>query len=310
MVELNEVRKSYGSLNAVDGISFRAEPGEIFGLLGPNGAGKSTTIKMIMNILVPDSGSIRLNGNPISEADKDRIGYLPEERGLYRKVKVGEMLLYLASLKNADPAASARRLDEWLERFELTEWKNRTPDALSKGMAQKAQFIAAVLHDPQFIFLDEPFTGLDPVSTDVLREVVLDLGAKGKTILFSTHNMEVAERLCSRIFVIDHGRELLSGTLAEVKARHGQRSVVVEFDGPIDFDRLSDLVANVTRYPRWVEIELASDAQPQELLKRLVDQVAVTRFEVMAPSLHKIFVQMVAEAGDRVTGAGDKEARS
>ncbi|HET6485412.1 MAG TPA: ATP-binding cassette domain-containing protein [Spirochaetia bacterium] len=310
MVELNEVRKSYGALTAVDGISFRAEPGEIFGLLGPNGAGKSTTIKMIMNILVPDSGSIRLNGNPIREEDKDRIGYLPEERGLYRKVKVGEMLLYLASLKNADPVAASRRLDEWLERFELTEWKNRTPDALSKGMAQKAQFIAAVLHDPQFIFLDEPFTGLDPVSTDVLREVVLELGGKGKTILFSTHNMEVAERLCSRIFVIDHGRELLSGTLAEVKARYGQRSIVVEFDGQIDWSRLSGMVANVTRYPRWVEIELAADAQPQELLKRLVDQVAVTRFEVMAPSLHKIFVQMVAEAGNRVAEAGNRVAEA
>ncbi len=302
MVELKEVRKTFGSLKAVDGVSFRAEPGEIFGLLGPNGAGKSTTIKMIMNILVPDSGSIQLNGRPINEADKDRIGYLPEERGLYRKVKLGEMLLYFASLKNAEPAGAARRLDEWLERFELTEWKGRTPEALSKGMAQKAQFIAAVLHDPEFIFLDEPFTGLDPVSTDVLREIVLELGRKGKTILFSTHNMEVAERLCSRIFVVDHGRELISGRLAEVKASHGHGTVVVEFDGQIDFGSLSALVANVTRYPRWVEIELAPGAAPQDLLKRLVDQVAVTRFEVMAPSLHKIFVEMVAR-NDRVAGS-------
>jgi ABC-2 type transport system ATP-binding protein len=252
---------------------------------------------MIMNILAPDTGAILFNGKHISEADKDRIGYLPEERGLYRKVKIKEMLLYLASLKNADMAAAEKRLDYWFERFELSEWKMRTPESLSKGMAQKVQLIAALLHDPEFIFLDEPFSGLDPVSTDVMREAVLELGKEGKTILFSTHNMEVAEKICSRILVIDHGREVISGSLADIKTRHGHNTVVVEFDGTIDFGSLSRLTADVTRYPRWVEIELAEGASPQELLKMLVDQVAVRRFEVVSPSLHKIFVELVGGKG-------------
>jgi ABC-2 type transport system ATP-binding protein len=297
MIELRSVSKSFGQVKAVDGVSFSTTKGEIFGLLGPNGAGKSTTIKMIMNILAPDSGEILFNGKPINAADKDRIGYLPEERGLYRKVKINEMLLYLASLKNADTAVAEKRLDAWLERFDLTQWKRATPDALSKGMAQKVQFIASVLHDPEFIFLDEPFSGLDPVSTDVLREAVLELGQQGKTILFSTHNMEVAEKLCSRILIIDHGREVIAGSLSDIKGRHGHNMVVVEFDGAIDFASLSRLVADVTRYPRWVEIELADGASPQELLKILVAQVAVRRFEVVAPSLHKIFVELVGGKG-------------
>jgi len=297
MIELRSVSKSFGDVAAVRDISFSTTEGEIFGLLGPNGAGKSTTIKMIMNILAPDSGAILFNGKSISEADKDRIGYLPEERGLYRKVKINEMLLYLASLKNADPVAAERRLDEWLERFDLKEWKTRTPETLSKGMAQKVQFIAAVLHDPEFIFLDEPFSGLDPISTDALREFVLELAGRGKTILFSTHNMEVAEKICSRILVIDHGREIISGSLAEIKSRYGHNTVVAEFDGNIDFGTLSGMVANVTRYPRWVEIELAPSASPQDLLRTLVAQVAIRRFEVVSPSLHRIFVEIVGGKG-------------
>jgi ABC-2 type transport system ATP-binding protein len=295
MIELRSVCKSFGPVNAVRDVSFATKEGEIFGLLGPNGAGKSTTIKMIMNILAPDTGEILFNGKHIAEADKDRIGYLPEERGLYRKVKINEMLLYLASLKNADMGAAAKRLDEWLARFDLSEWKTRTPDALSKGMAQKVQFIAAILHDPEFIFLDEPFSGLDPVSTDVLREAVLELGSRGKTILFSTHNMEVAEKICSRILVIDHGREVISGSLAEIKSRYGHNMVVAEFDGALDMKALSALVKDVQRYPRWVEIELAAGASPQDLLKVLVTQVSVRRFEVVSPSLHKIFVQIVGK---------------
>jgi ABC-2 type transport system ATP-binding protein len=295
MIELRSVSKNFGQVRAVDKISFATSEGEIFGLLGPNGAGKSTTIKMIMNILAPDSGSILFNGSPIREKDKDRIGYLPEERGLYRKVKINEMLLYLASLKNANIPAAEKRLDEWFARFELSEWKTSTPDALSKGMAQKVQFIASILHDPEFIFLDEPFSGLDPVSTDVLREAVLELGGRGKTILFSTHNMEVAEKLCSRILIIDHGREVISGSLADIKSRYGHNTVAVEFDGNIDFGSLSGMVHNVTRFPRWVEVELAEGASPQTLLKVLVSQVSVRRFEVVSPSLHKIFVEIVGK---------------
>jgi ABC-2 type transport system ATP-binding protein len=281
----------------VDEISFATREGEIFGLLGPNGAGKSTTIKMILNILKPDCGSILFNGYPLQEADMDRIGYLPEERGLYRTVKINEMLHYLASLKNAARSAVEKRLDEWLERFDLVEWKTRTPESLSKGMAQKVQFIASILHDPEFLFLDEPFSGLDPVSTDVLREAVLELAARGKTIVFSTHNMEVAERICSRILVIDHGRDVISGSLADIKSRFGRNTVVVEFDGTIDFGSLSELVRNVSRLPRWVEIDLAEGASPQTLLQCLLNQVVVRKFEVVSPSLHRIFVEMVGKNG-------------
>jgi ABC-2 type transport system ATP-binding protein len=296
MIELQSVSKSFGRVRAVDRISFATSRGEIFGLLGPNGAGKSTIIKMIMNILVPDSGSIFFNGSPLREADKDRIGYLPEERGLYRRVKINEMLLYLASLKNADRTAAEKRLDEWLARFDLAEWKTRTPEALSKGMAQKVQFIASVLHDPEFLFLDEPFSGLDPVSTDVLREAVLELGSRGTTILFSTHNMDVAEKICSRILVIDHGREVISGSLADIKSRYGHNTVGVEFDGAIDFGSLAGMVRNVSRFPRWVEVELLEGASPQALLKCLVGQVSVRRFEVVSPSLHRIFVELMGKS--------------
>jgi len=296
MIELRDVRKSFGDLKAVDGVSLSAGAGEIFGLLGPNGAGKSTTIRMILKILAPDSGSILFNDKPISEEDKPRIGYMPEERGLYRKVKIGEMLLYLASLKDADPASSARRLDEWLERFGLLPWKRRTPEELSKGMAQKAQFIAAVLHDPEFIFLDEPFSGLDPVSTDMLREAVLELAKKGKTVLFSTHNMEVAEKICSRILIIDHGRAVVSGVLADIKGRHGKNSVSVEFDGELDTARLTRLGSIISRFPRFVEMELAEGTSAQEVLAALVGTVSIRRFEEVAPSLHSIFVQIVGKA--------------
>jgi ABC-2 type transport system ATP-binding protein len=292
-MELRSVSKSFGSVRAVAEISFSTKKGEIFGLLGPNGAGKSTIIKMIMNILTADSGSILFNGHPLREADKDRIGYLPEERGLYRRVRIDTMLLYLSSLKNADPSAARARLDEWFERFGMTQWKTRTPEALSKGMAQKVQFIAAVLHDPELLFLDEPFSGLDPVSADVLREAVLDLERRGTTILLSTHDMSIAERICSRLLVVDHGREVIAGSVEDIKSRCGGRSVVVEFDGVIDFDGLCGMVSSVSRFPRWVELGLAEQASPQALLRRLVDQVSVRRFEVVSPSLHRIFVQLV-----------------
>ncbi len=202
---------------AVDQVSFATRKGEIFGLLGPNGAGKSTIIKMIMNIIPSDSGSILFNGKPLREEDKDRIGYLPEERGLYRNVRIDEMLLYFADLKNADRRETAKRLDAWLERFDLLKWKTSKPETLSKGMVQKVQFIASVLHEPDFLFLDEPFSGLDPVSTDTLRGTILELGSRGKAIVFSTHNMEVAEKICSRILIISHGREVISGSLSDIK---------------------------------------------------------------------------------------------
>lgn len=298
MLEAVEISKSFGEVNAVERVSFTAQPGEIFGLLGPNGAGKSTTIRMIMNILAPDAGTILFDGRPINEKDKDRIGYLPEERGLYRKVKVQDMLLYLAGLKGVGRGDALQRMSRWLEIFELGEWKGRKVDELSKGMSQKVQLIAALLHEPEFIFLDEPFAGLDPVSADMLREAILDLGRKGRTILFSTHNMEQAERICRRLFLMDHGLEVLAGTLEEIKSRFKKNSVIVEFDGDIDFLDDSDLVRRLIRYPRWVEVELEPGADSDELLKMLAHKISVKRYEVVAPTLHQIFIQHVGRKGE------------
>ena len=304
MIELQSVSKRFGPVMAVDQVSFATRKGEIFGLLGPNGAGKSTIIKMIMNIISSDSGSILFNGKPLREEDKDRIGYLPEERGLYRNVRIDEMLLYFADLKNADHRKTAKRLDEWLERFDLLKWKKSRPETLSKGMVQKVQFIASVLHEPDFLFLDEPFSGLDPVSTDTLRETILELRSRGKAIVFSTHNMEVAEKICSRILIINHGREVISGSLSDIKSRYGRNTVAIEFDGNVDFGSLEGMVNRVSRFPRWLELELIDGVSPQALLKILLDQVSVRRFEVVSPSLHKIFVELLGNGA----GTGTEKA--
>jgi ABC-2 type transport system ATP-binding protein len=296
LVELRNVKKYFGEVKAVDGVSFSARPGEILGLLGPNGAGKTTIIRMIMNILAPDEGEVLFENRKIREEDKNRIGYLPEERGLYKKVKVSDMLLYLSSLKNCNIKSARERLDGWLDRFDLAGWKDDPIENLSKGMAQKIQFIAAVLHDPDFIFLDEPFAGLDPVSTDTLRDNITGLGKQGKTVLFSTHNMDLAERICEKIFIINSGKELLSGRLDEIKSKFGKNTVAIEFDGNIDFLTGSPLVSDIIKYPRWVEVELSSGSTSDELLKTCAGRVSIKRFEVVVPSLHKIFVNQLGQA--------------
>jgi ABC-2 type transport system ATP-binding protein len=297
MIEIKGITKRFGDLTAVDRISFSTGEGEIFGLIGPNGAGKSTTIKMIMNILAPDEGEIYFSGRLISEADKEHIGYLPEERGLYKKVKVGDMLRYLADLKGRRPSDSEPRIDAWLERFDLGKWKERKIEELSKGMAQKVQFIAAIAHDPDLLFFDEPFAGLDPVSSDLLLSSIRELGAQGKTILFSTHIMEQAEKICNKILLINKGREVVSGAIADIKRQHGRNSVQIEFDGDISFIEALPFVANITRYPRWIEAELTEADAADRLFQALSGRVSVTRFERVSPSLHQIFVNLVGERG-------------
>ena len=262
-------------------------------MLGPNGAGKSTIIRMIMNILAPDSGQVLFDGRPLGEADKERIGYLPEERGLYQRQTVREVLTYLAALKGVPAARSAAAIGAWLERFELADWRDRRVEQLSKGMAQKVQFIAAVVHDPAIVFFDEPFAGIDPVATDVLRAALMELAGAGKTVLFSTHLMEQAERICERVHIIDRGRTVIDGRLSEVKDRFGTGSIQVEVDGDTGFLRGDPLVAGLTGYPNYVEIEPAEGVSPERILKLLVDRVRVRRFEVVAPSLHRIFVERV-----------------
>ena len=293
MLEVQSIAKRFGDLQAVADVSFSAEPGRILGLIGPNGAGKSTIIRMIMNILIPDSGAILFDGKTLSEEDKERIGYLPEERGFYKKVKLGEMLGYLASLKGVEKGLAEKNIDRWLDRFELGRWKDRKIEELSKGMSQKAQFIAAVAHDPEMVFFDEPFAGLDPVSMDMLRESILEMGRRGKTVLFSTHNMESAERICSTIFLINKGRKVIAGDTGNIKDSYGKKTVVLEFDGDGSIIGSLPEVRKVVRYPRWVEIDTAEGASPDALLQKLAGRLRIRRFEVAAPSLHAIFVDLV-----------------
>ncbi|HOV93761.1 MAG TPA: ATP-binding cassette domain-containing protein [Spirochaetales bacterium] len=296
-ITAENISKTYAEVKAVSDLSFEAKPGEIFGLIGPNGAGKTTTIRMMMNIIAPDSGRILFDGRPLAEADKNKIGYLPEERGLYRKAKLGEVLEYLAAIKGARPQDFRPAIDGWLERFGLSEWKNRKVSDLSKGMAQKAQFIAALAHNPSLVFFDEPFSGLDPLAQDEMLAVMAELKEKGATVLFSTHIMEHAEKICGRILLLNKGRAVLNGPLADIKARYGRNAVQIEFDGDASFVKKLEFVNSVVEYPRWIEVELRQGIDSDELLKAVVGKLKVRRFEVVMPSLHKIFVGLVGNEG-------------
>jgi len=293
VIDVRDVFKRYGDHLAVNGVSLRAHPGEIFGLLGANGAGKTTTIRMIVNILVPDSGEVLIDGVPFSEADKNRIGYLPEERGLYRRQTVNEVLTYLAALKGMLPKRSAPAIRWWLKRFDLSASQNRRIDQLSKGMAQKVQFIAAVIHDPEIVFFDEPFAGIDPISSDVLRAALVELVEAGKTVFLSTHMMEHAEHICHRVHIIDRGKTVLDGRLSELKERFETRTIQLETDGNANYLRDDPAVAKLTSYPNYHEIELAAGVAPDQILERLLGRVRVRRFEVVSPSLHRIFVEQL-----------------
>jgi ABC-2 type transport system ATP-binding protein len=299
MIELKNVSKRFTNVQAVKNLSFTAREGEIFGLLGPNGAGKSTTIRMILGIYLPDSGEVFFNGQRIVEKDKNRIGYLPEERGLYKQLTVNKVLLYLAELKGKKRRESQPRIDTLLEQMELSAWKERKVEELSKGMMQKIQFIATIAHDPEIIFMDEPFSGLDPVNSDFLLELILGLKKEGKTVLLSTHSMDQAERLCDRILLMDRGSEGISGTLEEIKTKYGRRTVKVEFDGDGEFIATLPQAASVRLFPRWAELELKPGIETNELLRVLLERVSIQKFEISAPSLHSIFVRELGKAKDK-----------
>lgn len=295
IVDIKGVTKSYEGHSAVEDLSMQINEGSIFGLLGPNGAGKTTTIRMILNIIMPDEGSIELFGEPINEKAKNRIGYLPEERGLYRKMKIGDQLRFLAELKGMPPSISRMKIDEWLHRFALMEWKDKKADELSKGMQQKVQFIITVLHDPDLIILDEPFAGMDPVNLDILKDVILEFKQKGKTIILSTHQMEQAEKMCDNICLINKSKKVLDGPLKSIKEQYGKNTVIIEYFGDASFlDDCKDMILKMNRYNNFVELTLKENADPQKLLEIAFKHVSISRFQIMEPSLHDIFVEIVA----------------
>ena len=296
-VKLDGVTKSFGEFTAVRELSLTVRAGRVFGLLGPNGAGKTTTIRMIVNITAPDSGSISLFGQKIDPKVQDRIGYLPEERGLYRRMRISDQLRFFAELKNIRKKVIESKIDEWLARVKLSEWKNKRSMELSKGMQQKVQFITTVLHDPDLLILDEPFSGLDPINVELLKEVVLDLKRAGKTIIFSTHQMEVAEKICDDICLLNRSQKVFEGSLREIKRSFGRNSVAVRCEGGDGVLDDPALVSKVVRHADESQALLAAGADAQILLKRLIDSGAVIgKFEMMEPSLNDIFITKVTEA--------------
>jgi ABC-2 type transport system ATP-binding protein len=292
-VELERVTKSYDGLRAVDALSLAIPQGQIFGLLGPNGAGKTTTIRMMIGIIVPDSGAVRIFGSPLSRASLRRVGYLPEERGLYRRMTVLENLQFLAELNGIGAAEARRRSRSWTERLGLAEWLERRVEELSKGMQQKIQFIAALLHSPEFIIMDEPFAGLDPINASALKDVLVELRKEGRSILFSTHRMDQVEKLCDAICLVDHGRAVLEGGLREIKAGYGRRFVEIEYEGGGAFLSNRSLIETVDNYGNYVEVRLRAGADAQELLREALVDSRIMRFEVMEPSLEQIFIDRV-----------------
>ncbi len=307
-IDVRHVVKRYAGHVAVRDLSLQVPTGAVYGLLGPNGAGKTTTIRMILNVIVPDEGTITLFGQPHTTGGVlDRIGYLPEERGLYKKMKVRDVLAFLGELKGLPRARAAATIDEWLDRLSLRtpekDWGEAKVDELSRGMQQKVQFIGTLLHDPDLVILDEPFSGLDPINAQALKDTVVELKRRGKTVIFSTHLMDNAERLCDAVCIIAHGEKVLDGRVADVKAAHAHRHVALALDGDTDgvaAEILGDraLVKQVDDQNTFFEIELQDGASPQALLQRLVQRGApVRRFELIQPSLHQIFLQKVGATG-------------
>jgi len=293
-VEISHIVKSFADKVVVNDLSFSVSQGEVFGLIGPNGAGKTTTIRMMMDIIKPDSGDVTILGEKLSEATKDKLGYLPEERGLYRKMRVLDSIIYLASLKGVDAHSAEERADELLNQTGMLPHKRKKIEELSRGMGQVIQFIVSVIHDPELIVLDEPFGGLDPVNVELLKGMLFNLRNQGKAIILSTHQMNEIEELCDRILMINHGRSVLYGNLAEIKSKYRSNSVLLEFEG-----ELGEVPGGTEKRTRkgYVELVLDGKATPQQVLERLISRgTVINRFEVATPPLNEIFLRVVGRA--------------
>ena len=299
-VEISNVNKIFGDVRAVDDLSLTVPEGSVYGFIGPNGSGKSTTMRMIANIIYPDSGTIRVFGQPRSGTRSGDIGYLPEERGLYRKMRVRELLEFHGELRGGRKVTA--EVNQWLEKFGLAYCADRKIETLSKGMSQKIQFIATVVPEPKLLILDEPFTGLDPVSSDVIRHAVLEIRKRGSTIILSTHDMQLAETMCDYIFMIFRGRKMLDGTLSSIQDEYGEDTIRISVQGGLKGVHLPG-VDQVRDLGQVQELRLARGADPQNVLQALVAQVRVTGFSLMKPTLYDIFMRVAGPAAEEATCA-------
>jgi ABC-2 type transport system ATP-binding protein len=293
-VEVSHIVKSFADKVVVNDLSFSVAQGEIFGLIGPNGAGKTTTIRMMMDIIKPDSGDVTVLGERLSEATKNKLGYLPEERGLYKKLRVLDSIIYLASLKGVDRHSAEERANELLNQTGMLPHKGKKIEELSRGMGQIIQFIVSVIHDPELVVLDEPFAGLDPVNVELLKRMLSDLRNQGKALILSTHQMNEIEELCDRILMINHGRLVLYGNLAEIKSKYRSNSVLLECTG--ELGEVTGVIEKRT-HRGYVELVLDGKTTPQQVLERLVSRgVVINRFEIATPPLNEIFLRVVGKA--------------
>ncbi len=299
-LEVKNLTKTFEKVTAVDNASFAVPEGSVFGLIGRNGAGKTTTLRMIMNIYQPDSGEIVFRGKKVGQDFKDSVGYLPEERGLYKKMKIIDILLFLSELKGKRGKEVEKKANDYLERFELTDRKNSKVEDLSKGNQQKVQFIATILHDPEFLIFDEPFAGLDPINTNLLRQIILEMKGEGKVIIFSTHLMDFAERMCDNIAMIDQGKIILNGELDEIKKKFANRNVSINYEGDISFLKGNPIIEHIDDFGNTTGIKVRKPEHTQELLRLLVEHnVVIKKFNADEISLHEIFVSLAGkEAGN------------
>ena len=301
-IQLTNVSKAFGKFKAVDNLSLNVPKGAMFGLLGPNGAGKTTSIRMIMNITAPDSGDIRILGNPMDRAMQNRIGYLPEERGLYRKMKVIDHLYFLAAIKEVGREEARKRIADWLDKMELRPWLNKKVDELSKGMQQKIQFIATIVHDPDILILDEPFSGLDPINVALMRDYFLEFRQRGKTIVFCTHVLEQAEKLCDEITLMARSRKILEGSIKELKQRYSQDLLRISMDASLEEVRALPGVATAKAFDGTFVVSLTSGVDRREFLRRTLERYRIDAFSQKEPELEEIYLDAVKSAGieDRI----------
>ncbi len=295
MLIVKNLTKSFNTTKAVDDISFEIKPGKIFGLLGPNGAGKTTTIRTILNIIKPTSGEIIFDGKPITYEYYNLIGYLPEERGLYRRSKVIDVLSYFASLKNLNKKDALSLADKWLQHLNILNYKEKRVEHLSKGNQQKVQLIAAIIHNPKLLILDEPFTGFDPINQQEVKDLILSFLTEGKTIILSTHQMDLAEKLCEEILLLDKGMDVCQGKLSEIKRKFGGNNIRLGFSGDGEFINHLPEVIKSEHYKNYSEIQLANNVIPSEFIKKIITKVEVNHFSIIEPTLNKIFIDLIKE---------------